>query len=159
MRHQSLVKLFRAKSVVQIRNVASKKDHNPESCKHRPLLPQRNLVLQGRVSKRKRADHSNANGNPKLVLEADFSEENEDEWKSSLQPRDHRFKFRESRGRGGGIISPIVSTPMPLRRGGHMQERGAVLAGVMMMVMMMMMLRRPRKIRWVFGPMRAFIPG
>ncbi len=55
-------------------------------------------------------------------------------------------------------LTSIISAPVSLSRGGRMQERRAVLAGVMMMMVMMMVLRRAREIRWVLRPVRAFVP-
>ncbi len=49
-------------------------------------------------------------------------------------------------------LTSILSAPVSLSRGGRMQERRAVLAGVMMMMVMMMVLRRAREIRWVLRP-------
>lgn len=53
-------------------------------------------------------------------------------------------------------LTPVIPAPVPLRGGCRMQKRGSMLAGLMMM--MMVVLRRPRKIRWVFGTVRTFLP-
>lgn len=56
------------------------------------------------------------------------------------------------------VLTAVIPAPVSLGGGGRVQESGAMLAGVVMMVMMMVVLRRPRKIRWVLGPVRAFVP-
>lgn len=86
------------------------------------------------------------------MLKADFSQQDENEGESPLQPCDHCLQLRQGRGRGGrvllGFLSGGVTVGGSCRSGLLKQRGGPVLQRVvvkMMVVVVMVVLRRPRE--------------
>lgn len=84
------------------------------------------------------------------MLKADFSQQNENEGESPLQPCDDCLQLRQGRGRGGWVFLGFLPGAVPLRggcRGGLLEQRGGpVLQGmvVKVVVVVMVVLGRPR---------------
>lgn len=100
------------------------------------------------------------------MLEADFSQQNEDEREAPLQPCHHRLQFRQSRGRGGWVFLGLLPGAVPLcgRPRSRLLEQGGgpVLQGLVVEVVMMVMVVRGRsgEIRSDLCAVRAtFLPG
>lgn len=76
------------------------------------------------------------------MLEADFSQQDEDERESPLQPCDHCLQLRQGRGRGGRILLDLLPGAVPLRGGccGGLLEQGGgpVLQRMVVKVVVMM---------------------
>lgn len=65
------------------------------------------------------------------MLEADFSQQDEDEGEAPLQPRDHGLQLRQGGGGGGRLLLALLpgAASLLLQQGG-----GAVLQGVVVVV-------------------------
>lgn len=70
----------------------------------------------------------------KLVLETNFSHEDQDEGQSLLQPTKHSFELRQSRGWSSSLfLGALLGVPVPLGAG-HVQQRGAAVLPVLEVV-------------------------
>lgn len=67
------------------------------------------------------------------MLEAHFSQQDEDKRETPLQPCDHGLQLRQSRGRGGRLLLAFLPGAASLLL---QQRRGAVLQGVVVVVKM-----------------------
>lgn len=72
-----------------------------------------------------------------LVLEADFSQQDEDEGETPLQPRDHSLQLRQGGGGGGHLLLALLpgAASLLLQQGG-----GAVLQGVVVEVLVVVVM-------------------
>lgn len=85
------------------------------------------------------------------MLKADFSQQDENEGESPLQPGDNCLQLRQGRGWGGWVLLGLLPGGVPFGgscRGGLLKQGGGpVLQRVVvkvMVVVVMVMLRRPR---------------
>lgn len=93
------------------------------------------------------------------MLEADFSEEDEDEGEALLQPGDDGTELGEGGGRGGGVLAPLVAPAVALGGRGGVEQGRAVLGGLVEVVVVVVVLGRARQVGGALGPVRALLPG
>lgn len=85
------------------------------------------------------------------MLKADFSQQDEDEGETPLQPRDYSLQLRQGWGWCGRVLLGLLPGAMPVRagcRGGLLEQRGGpVLQGLVVEVVVVVMVvwRWPRE--------------
>lgn len=92
------------------------------------------------------------------MLEADFSEEDEDEGEALLQPGDDGAQLGQGGGRRRGVLARLVSAAVAIGGGGGVQQGGAVLGGLVVMVVVVV-LGRARQVGGALGSVGALFSG